>query len=325
MTFYRFGAVLAAAALASGAALAQDRTGWPDPVSIGTAAEGGSYFAYGTGMAELLGGELDLGATPEPTGGPVQNVALVQTGDLDFGMVTMGPAFEAWNGQSPLAPGLRHEKLRAIFPMYQTPFEVITLASSGISSVEGLADKTVGVGPAGGTADMYFPRFLETLGIPIQTRNGGVTDLASQLQDGLIDAFAYSGTLPIPAFAQLQGQTEVNIFAFTPAQVDTLIAEYPYVTRYTVAAGTYTDQAEPRDTVAMWSFAVARSDLPDDLVYEVVRTVMENHDRLVEAEPAAAETLPENVARDDFLPFHPGAVRWYQENGVDIPDELEGQ
>src|SRR5690606_29042611 len=122
----------AAGALVAGAAIAQDRSDWPNNISIATASQGGTYFIYGNGLASFISESLGIGASGEVTGGPVQNVTLVQTGDHDVSMVTMGPAYDAWIGESELAPGLEHRDIRALFPMYQTPFQVIALRSSGI-------------------------------------------------------------------------------------------------------------------------------------------------------------------------------------------------
>jgi TRAP-type uncharacterized transport system substrate-binding protein len=69
-------------------------------------------------------------------------------------------------------------------------------------------------------------------------------------------------------------------------------------------------------------FAVGRADLPDDLVYQLVNAVFENQPRLVKALPAASEILPQNVDKNTFLPFYPGAVRYYREIGISIPDSL---
>ena len=79
---------------------------------------------------------------------------------------------------------------------------------------------------------------------------------------------------------------------------------------------------EDYHTVGLFNFAIANKDLPDDLVYRIVKSVYENHDQLVKAHPAAKETVAANVDRDSFLPFHPGAVRYYREIGISIPDAL---
>ena len=108
-----FVAALAVAACAAAPSLAQDRAGWPASFSVGTASQGGTYFVFGSGWANLVAEATGVPGGGEVTGGPVQNAALVQTGDLEMGMVTMGPAYDAWNGQSELAPGLKHEIGRA--------------------------------------------------------------------------------------------------------------------------------------------------------------------------------------------------------------------
>jgi len=236
----------------------------------------------------------------------------------------MGPARDALDGNSAVAPGLVHDKIRAIFPMYKTAFHMIALESSGIESFDDIPEgAVVGVGPAGGTPGTYWPRFFEALGKDIEVRNGGAADLAGQLQDGLIDVFAFAAGLPIPAFAQVEAQTGVNFFAFTEEQAAELAETQP-VLPFTIPADTYSSMGEDQNSVSMWNFAIASADLPDDFVYEVVATVMGQHDRMMEIHQASAETLPENWDKNTFLPWHPGAARWFRENGYDIPDELVG-
>jgi TRAP transporter TAXI family solute receptor len=312
-------ALLAAPLAAPNVASAQ-----PASFKVGTASQGGTYFVYGSGWANLVSETLGVPGGGEVTGGPVQNAALVQTGDLDMGMVTMGPAFDAVKGQSALAPGLMHDKIRAIFPMYKTAFHIIALESSGIESIADIPDGArVGVGPAGGTPGTYWPRFFEALGKDVEVRNGGAADLAGQLQDGLIDVFAFASGIPTPAFAQVEAQVGVNFIGMTDAEVETLTSTQP-VSAFTIPGGTYTSMEGDQNSVSMWNFAIASADLDEEFVYNVVKTVMENHDRMMTIHKAAEETIPENFDKNTFLPWHPGAVRWFEENGYDIPAELGG-
>ncbi|WP_235830217.1 TAXI family TRAP transporter solute-binding subunit [Algihabitans albus] len=305
-------------------ALAQDRDGWPDNFTVGTASQGGTYFAYGSGWANLVAESLGLSGGAEVTGGPTQNMALVHTGDVAFGMTTMGPAAEALAGNSPLAPGVPLDNVRAIFPMYQTPFSITTLSSSGITSISEIpAGSRIGFGPSGSTSDTYFPRMLETLGVDFERRNGGWSDLGGQLQDGLLDVIAFAAGIPIPAVSQLEVQTDVNIVDFNSEELATILETFP-VSEFVIQPGTYQSLDREAQAVAMWNFAVASADLSDDFVYEVVKTVMENHDRMMEIHKASRSTVPENYIYNQVLKWHPGAVRWFEENGFDIPDELEG-
>ncbi|MEM8586418.1 MAG: TAXI family TRAP transporter solute-binding subunit [Pseudomonadota bacterium] len=301
-----------------------DRSDFPESFTVGTASQGGTYFTYGSGWANMVAEELGLNAGGEVTGGPVQNLALVQTGDLEFGMTTMGPASLALAGESPLAPGLVHDQVRAIFPMYVTPFKIMTLASSGIDSIDSIpAGATIGVGPAGGTSDTYFPAMLEMLGVEFEKQNGGASDLAGQLQDGLIDVFAFAGGVPISAFSQLEAQVDVNIFGLNEDEIATVVEAFP-VSPFDIPADVYTSTDADVPTVSMWNFAIGSADLPDCFVYHVVDTVMSNNDAMLQIHSAAASTLPENHTQNPLIPWHPGAVLWFEENGYDIDDGLEG-
>ena len=315
---------LAAAALIGlgTAAAAQDKSDWPNDLTIGTASQGGTYFVYGSGLAGFISEQLGVNASAEVTGGPVQNATLVETGDLMMGQVTMGPAYEAWTGQSELAPDLEHQNIRALYPMYQTQFQVITLADSGIEGVADLEGKRLSVGPAGGTPGTYWPRFLETLGVSANVSYAGAADAATQLKDGLIDAFAFAAGLPIPAFSQLAVENDVVMFGFTPEEQATIVENHP-VTAYTIEPGVYDGHDYEQPTVSMWNFAIANAEMPDSLAYEITRLVLENNDRMTQIHAAADETLIENWDKNTFLPFHPGAVQYYSEQGIEISEDLQ--
>ena len=322
MRFTPFAALAVAATLAM-PALAQDKTGWPNDMTIGTASQGGTYFVYGNGFASYITEALGLNATGEVTGGPVQNVTLVETGDHLMGLVTMGPAYDAWNGKSELAPGLEHKSIRALFPMYQTPFQVVALKKSGINSVSDLNGKRVSVGPAGGTPGTYWPQFMQALGVNATISNAGAADAAGQLADGLIDAFAFAAGVPISAFAELAASQDVVMFGFNDAELPKVLEAYPAMAPFTIPSGTYKGHDYDQNTVALWNFAIAHKDMPDSLAYEITKLAMDNPDRMKQIHAAAKETLLANWDKNTFMPYHPGAVKYLTEKGITVPDALK--
>jgi len=300
-----------------------DREGWPESFTVGTASQGGTYFAYGSGWANLVAEELGLTGGGEVTGGPMQNMALVHTGDLPFGMTTMGPAAESIAGSNPIAPGLPMTNACAMFPMYQTPFSVTALSSSGITSIDDIPDGArIGFGPAGSTSDTYFPRMMEELGVNFERRNGGWSDLGGQLQDGLLDVIAFAAGVPVPAVSQLEVQTDINIIEFTEEEQATITAAFP-VADFEISADAYSTLEEPARSVSMWNFAIANCELPESFVYEVVNAVMSDNERMVNTHRAATSTLPEFWDRNSVMKWHPGAARWFTENaGADIAADM---
>lgn len=300
-----------------------DREGWPESFTVGTASQGGTYFAYGSGWAGLVADELGISGGGEVTGGPMQNMALVHTGDAQFGMATMGPAAESIAGTNPIAPGLQMTNVCAMFPMYQTPFGAVVLASSRIESFSDIPENArIAFGPAGGTGDTYMPRMLEALGATFERRNGGYSDIGGQLQDGLLDMIAFAAGVPTPFITQLEVQTDVNIIEFTEEEQTSIIEAFP-VSAFTIPADVYSSLEADARSVSMWNFAIANCDLPASFVNAVVDVVMSDNERMVSIHGAARSTLPENWDKNDgVLPWHPGAAQWFIENaGADIPED----
>jgi TRAP transporter TAXI family solute receptor len=262
MKIMKFVSALALAGAVAIPAAAQDRAGWPNSIVIGTGSQGGAYFVYGSGFGAMISEALGVNAGAEITGGPVQNVTLIETGDHQLGFVTMGPAYEAWIGQSPLMPGVEHKSVRALFPMYQTPFQGAVLANSGITSLSDLDGKRVGVGPAGGTPGTYWPRFLEALGINATISHAGAADSAGQLKDGLIDAFLFAAGLPTGAYSQLAVENDVRFLGMTEEERNKFLEAEPAMAPYTIPANVYEDQPEPLETLSLWNFAVANQPMP---------------------------------------------------------------
>ncbi|MSP67324.1 MAG: TAXI family TRAP transporter solute-binding subunit [Alphaproteobacteria bacterium] len=294
----------------------------PKSLTLGTASVGGTYFIYGGVVAALLTEKAGLNVSTQQTQGPNQNVILVEGKQIELGMTTMGIALQAWNGTSDWTQGKKFQGIRALFPMYDTPFHFITAASSGITSVAQLNGKTVGVGPKAGTPGTYYPLMFEALGIKATIRNGGASDMGGQLGDGLIQCFAFAAGLPISVFTEIEAQRPVRFLTFTDAEIKTLKAKLPELSDSLIPKGTYKSLGEDHKTLGVYNFAIAHKDLPEDVAYRIVKTVLENNDAMVKGHAAAVETVLANWTRNSFLPFHPGAVRYLKEKGITVPANL---
>ena len=288
---------------------------WPDQLLIGTASPGGTYYVYGEGLAKILTRTLDLPVVRLATEGPAQNIELLEAGEAKLGFVTIGIALQAWNGTGVWAGKKPARSMRAIFPMYDTPFQFLVLQESGVRSIAEMAGKRVGVGPRGGTSAAYFPEFFNALKVPVTFVFGEWAELAAQVHQRTLDVLAVGAGVPFPSFVELEAKDKVRYIAFGPEQITALRLAIPELTPSRIPAGTYPSLLRHYQTLGLYNFAVAHADLPDDLVYNVVRAVFENHEEMMEAHAAAAATVPANIDRNSFLPLHPGAIRYYRQIG----------
>ncbi len=314
--FLAFFAVLLGAS--AGPAFAQSKG-----ITLGTASVGGTYFVYGGVVAKLLTDKLGITVSTQQTQGPNQNVILVSDKKVELGMTTMGIALQAWNGTGEWTKGRKFNEIRALFPMYDTPFHFVALKKSGIKAVKDLNGKKAGVGPRAGTCGTYFPLMFKALGLDVTVRFGQASDMANQLSDGLIDAFPFCAGIPIAAYSELDASKEVVFFTYTDDEIAKIKKALPEMSDSVIPKGTYKSQTEDHKTVGVYNFFIVHKDFDADLAYKITKAVLENNAEMVKGHAAAKETVIENWNKNTFLPFHPGAVKYYAEKGIKIPDNLK--
>jgi TRAP-type uncharacterized transport system substrate-binding protein len=116
-------------------------------------------------------------------------------------------------------------------------------------------------------------------------------------------------------------QTDVNIIEFTEEEQATILEAFP-VSPFTIGADTYTTLESDARSVSMWNFAIANCDLPESFVYEAVNVVMSDNERMMGIHKAARSTVPENWDKNGVLKWHPGAAKWFNENGASIGADM---
>jgi TRAP transporter TAXI family solute receptor len=282
---------------------------------------GGVFAEYGPALASVLG-KAGIEADVQQTGGSNDNIRALGRGEADLGLVNMGPAYDAWEGRRPFEGDGPQKSLRALFAMYETPFSLVTLRSSGITKLADLKGRIVGVGPAGGPGEIFFKGLTKELGIETRIATGSASELARRVLAGEVDAFWFGAGLPVGAFVQVLYKGEGLVFGLTPEEVAAFRRAFAYFAPYEIPAGTYKGQSSPLTTAAVWNFVLASERLAEDVAYAVTRAALGQAGAIRAAVPAASGTTAANALTNGFLPFHPGAVRYYREAGVTLPPAL---
>jgi len=162
---------------------------------------------------------LGIAVSIRETAGPSENVRLIEAGEAQIGFVTMGAALEAWSGAGDWTGGRQFRAVRALFPMYDTPFHFVARRDLGIRALPELSGRRIGVGPQGGTASNYVPKLLARLGVEVQPVHGTWADLAGQLRAGELDGLAVAAGVPFPAITELETRRAVRYLPLSRDQV----------------------------------------------------------------------------------------------------------
>jgi TRAP transporter TAXI family solute receptor len=146
--------------------------------------------------------------------------------------------------------------------------------------------------------------------------------LGDQLRSHQLDAMMAAIGAPSPVIAELDASQPVVFIELTPNEIDTVHKAIPELGATVMPAGTYPSQTEDYKTIGYFNFAVAHKDLPDDLVYAIVKAFFASHERMIKVSSSARESVAENAKLITVVPFHPGAARYYREIGVELPKGL---
>jgi TRAP transporter TAXI family solute receptor len=312
-------AIAASAALVAAPALAQEQ------LSIATGGTGGVYYPMGGGLAELINAHVEgYSATAEVTGASVENMGLIATGDADIAFALADTVKQAYDGTARFE-GQQLEMTRALASVYANMVQIVALADSGITSLEDLRGKRVSVGAPGSGTEVNAEAILSANGITyddIEEQRLNFNETADALANGDIDAGFWSVGAPTSSILNLATTNDIVIIELTEEQFAAAQGADPTFARTTLPGGTYEDAPSDIAVLGVPNVLVVSSEMPDDLAYAITKAMFENIADLQAVHPAANETTVEFTMSATPVPLHPGAIRYYEEVGAEIPDAL---
>ncbi|WP_114967038.1 TAXI family TRAP transporter solute-binding subunit [Alkalilacustris brevis] len=310
-------AVAAVLALGTGAQ-AQD-------LSIATGGTGGVYYPYGGGLAELITNYVDgASATAEVTGASVENMALISRFDSDLALALADTVFAAYNGTDPFE-GRQMSELRALASIYPNAVQIVTIAGSGIAGIDDLRGKRVSVGAPGSGTEVSAQALLAANGITyddFEPQRLNFNETADALRDGDIDAGFWSVGPPTSSIMNLAATRDIALVPLTEEQIANAIEVEPTFAAYTLREGIYEGIGEATLTISTPNVLVVHEEMDEGLAYEITRVLFEHVDELIAIHPAANDTTVEFALGSTPIPMHPGAIRYYEESGAEVPDNL---
>jgi hypothetical protein len=271
---------------------------------------------YGQGVARFLA-TRNIAIDVKESSGSNENLTAVDASAITLGTAFLGSAYDAVHGLG-WAAGHEHRNVRALFPMYETSFQIAALRKSAISSLAGLDGKKVGVGPAKGPAEVFFRAAADIAKIKPIIVAGDPAELARQVLAGEIDALWQGAVVPIPPLSEIADKADAVVFGLSDTELAAMLKMFPQLSPATIPGGTYKGQTSDIKSVSSWNFVVANKDLPDDVAYAITKAIMSATDPKSEIYPSAAATLARNAAMNRVMPFHPGAARYYAEAGIKL-------
>ncbi|WP_448807339.1 TAXI family TRAP transporter solute-binding subunit [Aminobacterium colombiense] len=291
-------------------------------LTIGTSSLGSSFYILAAPWAKVINDNIpDAVASVQATAGASSNVQLIEAGEIGLAYVSNAAAYEGYNGLG-WTRGRKYQKLRAVFPSHPAQWQMVTL-NPNLKKIEDIKGHSVSVGgQPGATSDILLRDCMSVMefepgSIQYITTSNGI----NYLKDGRIDAVAFVMAAPTSYIMDIENTHNVKFMRIDQEDINKVVEVKPYFSPGVIPGKVYKNEPDDIPTFVSWTIAIADKDIPEDIIYRMLKAVYENKELF-----AAAHSSGKNMKQEDILfaavPLHAGAVRYYREMGVSIPERL---
>jgi TRAP transporter TAXI family solute receptor len=291
-------------------------------LSIATGGVGGVYFPLGGGLASLISRHIPgVTATAEVTPASVDNMRLIHAKRADIAFTLADTAYDAFKGEEAFRGS--PVPIRTLTPLYNNFNHLVTIEGTGVTTIADLRGKRVSVGAPGSGTEITALRILEAAGIhherDIRKERLGVAASVDALKDRKIDAFFWSGGLPTASVMDLAVSPGVRIrLVAMDALVPALQRKYGNLYfRSVIQKEFYPGMPADAPTIGVANLLVVHQDFDAELAYQITKLIYERRADLAQVHKEAANITTIGVAGRSPIPFHPGAIRYFRERGIE--------
>lgn len=306
--------------VAGGAACAGDGGARRQFLSIGTGGTGGIYYPLGGALASRLSlADSTRQYTAEVTGGSVENVNRVASGEMDMGMSISLTVHRAYHGGDD-NPSLK-TNLRLLAPLYPNVTHILVASNSSITTLDQLRGRAVSVGPPGSGTEQVARIILEAHGVSyddVEVRYLSFTESADALRDGAIDAAIVSAGYPASAVLDVLTRRAARLIALNPEVQATLVERYPYFDDGLIPAMAYPQMEQAVPTLVTLNWIVGRDDTDPEIVQLLLSTIRDSRDWLVQVNAIGSQIDLRRLSGRTPIPVHDAAAAWAAEHLVRV-------
>jgi len=288
-------------------------------ISIGTAPPGGAWYGIGGALADVITKELEgIKAVAEVTGAAIENVKLLGTKKIDIGFTINDIAKQGYEGKEPFKE--KYSNLRTLVSSIQKgSLQVVSLKGLGLEYISELKGKRVAVGPAGHGSLKNLREIFEVLGFTfndIKPVYLPYEQSLTALGDKKVDAAVIYVAPPAPSIKEFAITHDIKLLGLKEEELNALIKKYPNYIPDKLSKNLYKGMDKDIITVSTANVILVDADLSEELVYKITSAIFKNIEKIRASHPSAKDFNLQVATKGASVPFHPGAIRFFKEQGV---------
>ncbi|HYF92342.1 MAG TPA: TAXI family TRAP transporter solute-binding subunit [Symbiobacteriaceae bacterium] len=294
-------------------------------INVATATTAGVYYPLGNAFAMLWNEKVPgVKASAQATAGTVENVKLMGRKEAEVAFAQNGVIYYAVSGTESFAAQGKQSFLRGMTHLYPNVMQIAVRKDANIKSLADLKGKKFVPGANGSATELNSREILGVAGIDYRERKDIAVDYldygqaAEAIKNRQAHGNLIAGGLPTAAVIDMFTSGDVELLNLSENEVAAITKKYPWYFKVVIPKGTYKGQEADVVTVAVANILVTREDLPEELIYNLTKSLYDNHDSLVKSHSAAADMKLEDGLKGitGVLELHPGAAKFFKEKGV---------
>ena len=286
-----------------------------------TGGTSGTYYSFGGSIASIWNANIEgMNITAQSTGASAENLRLLNRHEADLAFVQNDVMDYAYNGTDIFA-GEVLTNFSAVLTLYPEIVQIAATKESGIKSIADMKGKRISVGDAGSGVEFNAKQILEAYGLTfddINKSNLSFKESSDGLQNGTLDACFIVAGIPNAALQELSLSKDIVLVSLDKTQLDEILNQYKYYTEVTIPANTYNNVTTDTRAIAVKATIAVNNNIPEDVVYNLVKTLFDKKADLATAHAKGEELNIEEAYKGISIPFHPGALKYYEELGYNV-------
>lgn len=285
-----------------------------------TAGTTGVIYSLGAAMANLWNNELGYSVNSQASNGGVHNLNMLMDGEAQISFATVGIIWEAYHGENTFE-GRQYDDVRIMSGLYYNPNQFVAREDAGLESIADIKGKSYAPGATGSTPEVESNIILSEYGLnypdDIEANYVGFTEAIDLMRNNQIDGALIQAGIPTAAVTEMTSTAGGKLMSIDEDVRQALLDKYPWYSEFVIPAGTYDNQEEDIETLAIKMMLITDASVPEDVVYNLMKTMWENVDELKSAHEIVEQfELEEAVTELADIPLHPGAEKYYKEIGL---------
>lgn len=290
-------------------------------IRVGSAPVGGVYYMLTNSLVSMMEEEnSNYSFDVRTTTGSMANLRLLSEDYIQMGIAQADIINNVYYGEGSYK-GKLLQGYSAVGSPYTEVMQIAVRADSGIESLEDLQGKTISVGAEESGSEQNAEQVLAACGLTdnlISKVNMDYTESARKLKDGEIDAIFCTAGLKTTMMDELSRQCSIKLLAIDNSVAGRLKSEYPFYLRTVIPAGTYAGQEEAVSTMGVKAVLCVSNKMSDEMAYKLAEVLNNRETELQYSAGVTIEKDDSRAASGITIPFHQGAVNYYEEQGIEV-------